>query len=329
MPKIRPKEELDKLFQSLPQRPKEQREKTILFARFGISGNKQSLQSIGNRYHLTRERVRQIQNQGIKNLKQKAKEFEIHLKIAKEVEKLQGILSLETAYKIFLAQNANQKSKRLLHLLLAANPYLTYFKETSKNYPFFVYKITPQKIQKISKKIIDFCKKEDQALKLSQAAKKLKLNPKQLKEVANILKDLGIRENKIGLMSFPEINPKTTEAKIDFIFKKYQKPLHFSELTQLIRKEKLTSKKPTEATVHNELIKHRNKYVLIGRGIYALKKWGYLEGTVKEVIAQIIKKSNRKLSREEVIVEVLKQRQVQRNTILLNLSSFKNKLKTQ
>ncbi|MCD6195044.1 hypothetical protein J7K05_02535 [bacterium] len=324
---VKPKKELDKLFQILPQRPKEQREKDVLFARFGINGKEQSLQAIGNRYHITRERVRQIQNQGIKNLHKAAKKIKIYRQIAKKVEKQAGILSLETAYKIFLPKNATKKSKTFLFLFLVANPHLRYFKETSKNNPFFTFKISPKKIKKIFQRTLSLFKKEKQALKISLAAKKLKIETKQLKEVANILKEVDIREGKIGLTSFPEINPKTTEAKIDFIFKKYQKPLHFSKIAYLIRKEKLYSKKPTEATVHNELIRHRHKYTLIGRGIYALKEWGYTEGTVKDIIAQIIKKSNRKLSREEVIAEVLKQRQVKRNTILLNLAGFRKELK--
>ncbi len=327
MPKIKPKEELEKLFKALPQRPKEQREKDVLFTRFGIYGSKQSLQAIGNRYQITRERVRQIQNQGIKDLRRVAKQFSLYRKIADQVERLGGILSLETAYKLFLHKNASRQSKRLLHLLLVANPYLRYFKETSQNHPFFTYKITPDGIKKMVQRLVRLFKQRKQALRIKDVASTLKKEPNQIKEIARASKLLGIREGKIGLAIFPEINPKTTEAKIDFVFNKYQRPLHFSELAKLIRKEKLSRKNPTEATVHNELIRHRDKYVLVGRGTYALKKWGYLEGTVKEVIAQIIRAHKRKLTREEIIAEVEKQRQVKRNTILLNLASFKDQLK--
>jgi hypothetical protein len=40
--------------------------------------------------------------------------------------------------------------------------------------------------------------------------------------------------------------------------------------------------------VHNELIRNKD-FVLVGRGIYALKEWGYEPGTVSHVIEAILK----------------------------------------
>ncbi|HBA52442.1 TPA: hypothetical protein DCY68_01420 [Candidatus Azambacteria bacterium] len=61
--------------------------------------------------------------------------------------------------------------------------------------------------------------------------------------------------------------------------------------------------------------------MLIGRGIYALKDWGYEPGTVKDVLLNLFKKSRRPLSKDEIINKVTAQRLVKANTILLNLQN--------
>jgi hypothetical protein len=325
---INSQKELDILWQALPQRKKEKREQDVLFCRLGVKGNKESLQAIGNRYHITRERVRQIQNQGIKGLRKAAKNNpELFNKITQKVKTLGDILSLPTAYELFLdPKKQNATEEKMLHLLLIANPELNYFKATSNNNPFLTYKLTNNQFKTLTNQIIKYFKNKTQGEPQDEVAKKLKVNTNQLKEMILAHKSLGIKDGNIGLISFANINPKTTEDKIDYVFNKYGKPLHFSEISQAIQKEKLDKKMPTTPTIHNELIKHRDKYVLIGRGTYALINWGYLPGTVKEIAKNIIKNSKKKLTREELIEEILKQRQVKRNTIILNISKFKKEL---
>ena len=80
-------------------------------------------------------------------------------------------------------------------------------------------------------------------------------------------------------------------------------------------------------TVHNELIKDP-RFVLVGRGLYALKEWGYEEGQVKDVILKILKEARKPLPKEEILAGVLKQRMVKENTVLLNLNNKKYFLKT-
>jgi hypothetical protein len=61
--------------------------------------------------------------------------------------------------------------------------------------------------------------------------------------------------------------------------------------------------------------------VLIGRGIYALKEWGFKKGTVSDVIAEVLRKEGGPLHRDEIVRRVLKSRHVKETTILLNLQS--------
>lgn len=76
-------------------------------------------------------------------------------------------------------------------------------------------------------------------------------------------------------------------------------------------------KKAHTATTHNELIKD-DRFVLVGRGLYALSEWGYMTGVVKDVIAEILEKEG-PLTKEEVVEKVLRERYVKNNTIVVNL----------
>ena len=86
----------------------------------------------------------------------------------------------------------------------------------------------------------------------------------------------------------------------------------------MINKKGFSKKQANMQTVHNELIKD-SRFILVGRGIYALKEWGYKEGTVKDIIASVLKKENEPLSKNKIVEEVLKQRMVKKNTIVLTL----------
>ena len=72
------------------------------------------------------------------------------------------------------------------------------------------------------------------------------------------------------------------------------------------------------ATVHNELIKDA-RFVLVGRGLYALKEWGYEPGIVRDIIIKTL--SNGPLTKTEILKKVSKQRFVKENTITLNLQN--------
>ncbi|HEX9664675.1 MAG TPA: hypothetical protein VGA49_02530, partial [Patescibacteria group bacterium] len=121
-----------------------------------------------------------------------------------------------------------------------------------------------------------------------------------------------------GLVSWSSVTPKRMNDKIYIVLKQHAKPLHFTEIATMINDMKFDKKTAYPATVHNELILD-NKYVLVGRGIYALSDWGYKPGVVVDVIADILKKENQPVSRDEIVKKVLEQRIVGKSTIYLAL----------
>ena len=96
--------------------------------------------------------------------------------------------------------------------------------------------------------------------------------------------------------------------------------MHFSAIADKIKDSEFKRKDVTTQAIHNELIKDK-RFVLIGRGIYALDSWGYDKGTVSDVITEVLKKAGEPLHRDEIVKRVLKSRQVKETTILLNLQS--------
>ncbi len=130
-----------------------------------------------------------------------------------------------------------------------------------------------------------------------------------------------VDQNKFGhwgIKSWPEISPKTINDKIYLILKNLNKPIHFTEITDRINEVVFDRKKANAATVHNELILD-NKFVLVGKGIYSLKEWGYKEGTVADIIAHVLEGKKEPMKREDIIDEVLEQRFVKDTTVILAL----------
>lgn len=130
-----------------------------------------------------------------------------------------------------------------------------------------------------------------------------------------------IEQNKFGhwgVYNSREIKPKTINDKIYLILKNYNKPMHFAEIADTINKISFDGKTANAATVHNELILDK-KYVLVGRGLYGLREWGYKQGTVTDVIKEVIIENGKAMTKEEIIKKVLEKRMVKKATIILAL----------
>ena len=130
-----------------------------------------------------------------------------------------------------------------------------------------------------------------------------------------------IEQNKFGfwgIHNWREIKPKTINDKIYLVLKNSGEPMHFEQIAEQINKIGFDGKKANAATVHNELILD-DKYVLVGRGLYGLKDWGYKKGTVIDVIEEILNEAKTPLTRDEIIAKVLEKRYVKKATIILAL----------
>jgi len=142
-----------------------------------------------------------------------------------------------------------------------------------------------------------------------------------LRKWLNVSKVIGKNQlEEWGLASSPNIRARGIRDYAYLVLRNHGSPLHFTEVAKAITE---TFGRPAHmATCHNELIKDKERFVLVGRGLYALTSWGYSNGVVKDVIIAILKEGG-PLSKDELIERVLKDRYVKENTIIVNLQNKK------
>src|SRR3989339_2037943 len=216
---------------------------------------------------------------------------------------------------------------QITKLALSINQYLSITERNNFIHTFWRQNSIEEKaVFEIAEEGVKVLTKKSSVMSEEELANQIKLNlGEKAKSYSNglIINSLTVdkRFKKVkdgfGLMTWRQINPKSIRDKAYIILKKTEKPMHFAEIATEITKTHFDNKHVTVQAVHNELIRY-DQFVLVGRGLYALKEWGYSKGTVAEVIETLLRKKS-PLSKQEIISGVLKQRQVKKGTISLNL----------
>lgn len=305
--------------------PKKQ--KVILERRFGLNKKKpETLQKIGDNFGVTRERIRQVQESAIKKLKAeilREKKIRMNFELFENYLEKQGGIKRED---ILLGELGGDKFSNQVRFLLVLADKFYWVKEKDKFYSFWTLSLEKEKeVEQGIKELFGIFKKISRPLpkeRLFNYAKTIN-SVEFFHSVLEVAKDIERGPlGEYGLTFWPEISPKGVRDIAYLVLKKEKKPLHFKEIAKIANgliKEQALSKRIVVETLHNELIRDP-KFILVGRGTYALKEWGYSEGTVKDIIYQILKKENTPQTKEEIIRKVKAQRMVKVSTILLNLS---------
>jgi len=304
------------LLKNLPERQKQ-----VILRRFGLeSGERETLESIGRDFGITRERVRQIENDGFLRLKPKIESYQKVFQHFTEQLKDAGELKRE---EILLSQLGGGNEQSQIFFLLTLGDAFQRFSETKELHSFWT--TNPDSLNLAKETIASFyekLKEINRPIRFEEYKIPASLTVRAVGSFLEISKIIQKnQENFYGLKDWPEINPRGVKNKAYVVFKKESRPLHFTEVSKLIGPTALPQ------TVHNELIKD-SRFVLVGRGLYALKEWGYEEGQVKDIISKILKTAGKPLLKEEILEEVMKQRMVKENTVFLNLNNKKYFLKT-
>ncbi len=304
------------------------RVREVIERRFGLkSGEVETLESIGKSFGITRERVRQIEESGLRVLKSDraisllGPFFEFLNDFFDEHGRLVGEKYL---YNSLVGGGPSYIRGQLYLVLTIGDSY----QRITNDERFHPYWTTEPNARERAQKIIDFLIEEFQRRNsvihedevfeiLSQ--KHTDVPPKMFYIILDISKEIDKNHfNEVGLNHWPDISPQGIRDRAYLVLRKAGKPLHFKEIAQLINEMGLLERPAHVQTVHNELIKD-SRFVLTGRGTYALTSWGYQPGTVEEVIERILRENNRPMTKEEILNAVLNQRQVRPATIILNL----------
>lgn len=303
-----------------------EREREIVSKRFGLFDRKETLEQIGDSLGITRERVRQLEKSVINRLKQTAEQGKLpHIPSFESavISKLTdvGKVSRITSLTNILVGNTDREEQSRVTFLAELSPNLVTISEDDSYYPSVAIKAAydEKSIKANVQKIIDAVTKFGEPKKIDVIAKNAGISDVlETSALASISKKLASLNGHWGLIKWPMVNPKNIRDKIYVILKENGKHMHFNEIAAAIKESDFKRKDVTTQAIHNELIKDK-RFVLIGRGIYALKEWGYEKGTVADIITDVLKDAKQPLHRDEIVKRVLQSRFVKETTILLNL----------
>ncbi|MEX1064259.1 MAG: sigma factor-like helix-turn-helix DNA-binding protein [Candidatus Paceibacterota bacterium] len=311
------------------------RNRDAVSRRFGLkTGKKETLESIGKGYGITRERVRQIEEASLRQIKEqfnsglgtKVKPF---VNLAENIlDQAGGVIREDHLFEKFSGNSKNSPANAALIFFLTLDKKFQRFSETNDFYTF--WSLSSQHADSFKKSISAFVSSLDKKatpIAETTVADFYQKSGASLKytSVASVMSYLSISKNiskntfgQVGLTSWPEIKPRGVKDKAFLVLKRDGTPKHFRDITKMINEASFSSRKANAQTVHNELIKD-GRFVLVGRGMYGLSEWGLKAGTVKDVLVDLLKTANEPLHKDDIVASVLSHRLVKENTILLNL----------
>lgn len=312
--------------------PLQDRAFDVIINRYGLGNDveRKTLEEIGQKYGITRERVRQIENAALQIIR-KSQEFKNEEATFEELKNVVRELGVIIGEDELLGNLAKDKeSQNHIHLHLVLGDIFTKHKEDDDfkarwSIDADLTTIIHDSLQKLYQGLSD-----DELISESEVIARFL---DDLKDISEEYKNEEIAKRWINMSKKISKNPLGEWGKVEssnvktrgirdyayLVMRKHGSPMHFKEVAKSISE---TFKKKTHvATTHNELIKD-SRFILVGRGIYALKEWGYKPGVVRDVIKEILKKEG-PLSKEDIIDHVMKERYLKKNTILVNLQNPK------
>ncbi len=308
------------------------RGRDVISGRYGLGTEtkKMTLESIGKKYGITRERVRQIENHSIANIR-KSKEYEKEKKTFDDLRAyLRSLGGVISEHDLLSLLSSDKSIQNHFHFLLVVGEEFKKHKEDDEfKARWHIDNKLAEKIHEVLRKI--YADLDDEAIVPESAIIESFLsyirdvseeykNEEMIKRWLWMSKSLGKNPlGEWGKLKSSNINARGVRDYAFLVIRKHGSPIHFREVARLITE--VFNKKAHVATTHNELIKDP-RFVLVGRGLYALAEWGYMSGVVKDVIKKVLDKEG-PLTKEKIIEKVMKERYVKPNTIIVNLQNSK------
>ncbi len=310
------------------------RSRDIVAKRFGIGEEKPlTLQAIGDEYDITRERVRQIVQAGLKGVCtiDECDDFlQVKDVIITRISENNGIISIDG---IVNSLGNDVDEHGAIRFFLDGMDEVVVV--NAKKYPVDeqVVALSDFDVDKwveMHNDIKEILEDKQKTYTVKKLHEKITddIEYEQIEQYLQVSSEIGKNPfDKWGMYEWDEITPRGVREKSLLIMKEKQEPMHFRDIAQSIDDYGLgkKGKKSHPQTVHNELIRDDN-FVLVGRGVYALNADNYTEGTVKEVIENILQDSDEPLTSEEIIERVLEVRHVKPSTIKVNLNTVAKKM---
>jgi len=324
---FKPKAIVKRLLINLPDRAR-----NVIEARFGLGDapKRTTLEAIGKRYGITRERVRQIESHALATIKKSDAYSEAKSAFAeleRIVDSLGGIICEDDLLNFITKDESMQN--HIYFLLVLGDPFKYEKEDDEVNRCWYVDPKLASRVQEALQRLYKGLSDEDLIPEGEMVTRFLReledindkyLTDEVLKRWLSISK--RIDKNPLGEWGRATSANVKTKGVRDYAYlavKKHGKPLHFRDVAVLI--EKTFNRAAHVATTHNELIKD-DRFVLVGRGMYALKEWGYSHGIVRDVIRKTLR-THGALTKDQIVKYVLEERHVKPSTIAVNLQNQK------
>ncbi len=319
---FKPKQVVKRLLGVLPERARD-----VVVRRYGLNDvAPATLEAIGQEYGITRERVRQIENYALASIRKADVYASEQASLDELKECIRAMGGIVTEEELLGALAKDESTKNHIHFLLVLGDAFIREKETDEfHHRWHIDPDLAEQVHDSLRRLYDSLADDElipeselidhfltEVRELNQELK----NDEILQRWISLSKQIGKNPlGEWGKAHSPNVRAKGMRDFAYLVIKRHGSPMHFREVAQTI--SELFKRKAHEATCHNELIKD-DRFVLVGRGIYALKEWGYASGPVKEVITSILSRRG-PLTRDEIVEAVRKERYVKDNTILINL----------
>ena len=308
------------------------KEKDVIERRFCLrrgQAKKQTLDSIGRKYAITRERVRQIESIALGKLQRLVSDEDtkkIHDIVVQVVQSCGGLVEEEILISKVIQEfdSVTEKDGDSLKLAIRFCPRLRRQGQNQFLRSFWTLSdVGVLTVSQLQQDIVQALNTDQQIKSVEELSQMLpQWKAPMIESCLSIYRNFLQKDDKWGLIEWRYINPRSIKDRIVLAFEELDRPMHFTEVVNQVLKSLKGKKSVTSQAVHNELIR-QSEFALVGRGVYGLKKWGLAAGTISDLIKQVFKDANgAPLSRSQIISLVQKKREVKEGTISLNLQKY-------
>lgn len=337
-----------------------EREQEVITRRYQLDKNMakyHTLQDIGNTYSITRERVRQIENESLRKLREASKDLEFANDLKKLEQALHIFLEKHGGFAVeshlldnFVTTDHELGDYHAQAYLFLLDNFVNSVKKVNDSKHFAVFwklaDFEHQMVEDVFNAVTEELGASGQPVNKAELLKLVdsKINDAHKNLFTLFLQKHGLSENDLynlylafstsiaenilgefGLSHWENIQPRKLSDKINLILHQAGEPLHFKELAERLNKAPFPGKKVCAATIHNELISNA-EYVLASRGYYGKKNWEFVGGTIADLVIKVLKEARQPMATKEIYQQIAKIRPVNQTTVYLTLLNNKRGL---
>ncbi len=306
--------------------------------RFGLDGeDPKTLEKIGKSYGITRERVRQIEASAFNKIKNTGSDAparplsDILETIFREEG---GVLTEEKLFKELLEFDRNvELNIRAIRFILSISDKFCKIKETEKwKMGWTLDQESFKTVNAVISDFLDLFSKTKKIISEDNLRQTLISNGStQFNDLDNnaiisfidMSKSIGKNPfGQWGKKEWAEISPRGVRDKAYLVMLHLNEPMHFRVITDKINGANFGGRQAFSQTVHNELIKD-DRFELMGRGIYALRKNKSESDLIKNGLVKILKDAKQPISKDEIIQKISSIKNVKKSSVSIALQDSK------